>query len=508
MPAKYQSWFRVVMLLVAGLTARGVAAWGRQASQPPAHTLNDPTRPIYHLVSQAKGSHIADPNFAFYWKGRYHLFYISARWRPGARRNFAHVSSTDMVHWQHHPETNFGGLSGTMFLSNEGVPTIIARPGAKITMLAPMDDRLETWKEVATVEPTFTAGQDGSRLCEKHWDPDAWVVGDTTYVLMGAHPLDPESQVGLLKTTDMKTFQFVDYFLEQDLPGVSRTADVTTNDDLSCPNLFPLGKKWMLLCISHNRGCRYYLGDWKHEKFTPDFHGWMNWHKGEVVSTHGHGGDVFAPETLLTPDGRRVMWAWLFAQSKLRVSPNWQEVISLPRELSLPDDGVLRIKPLQELAQLREKPKSAQAITVSPGSPVLLQGISGDTMELMVAIKPGTATRCGVKVLCDNNHTGGLDVVVDPGGKRLQVGSAVAPLELGDAEDIQLRIFIDRSVIEVFANDRQAVVWQHPYKPGELGVCLFSEGGVMEVSEVTSWQMKAASPPLSNAPGSLTGDEG
>ncbi|MDA0906287.1 MAG: hypothetical protein O2874_08235, partial [Verrucomicrobia bacterium] len=52
---------------------------GFLGAQPPAHTLNDPTRPIYHLVSQDKRSHIADPNFAFYWKGRYHLYFIAAR---------------------------------------------------------------------------------------------------------------------------------------------------------------------------------------------------------------------------------------------------------------------------------------------------------------------------------------------------------------------------------------------------------------------------------------------
>jgi hypothetical protein len=37
-------------------------------AQPPAHTLNDPIRTIYHLISQDKRSQIADPNFAFYWK--------------------------------------------------------------------------------------------------------------------------------------------------------------------------------------------------------------------------------------------------------------------------------------------------------------------------------------------------------------------------------------------------------------------------------------------------------
>jgi beta-fructofuranosidase len=248
----------------------------------------------------------------------------------------------------------------------------------------------------------------------------------------------------------------------------------------------------MMLCISHNKGCRYYLGDWKDETFIPDFHGWMNWRKGENESKHGHGGDVFAPESLLTPDGRRVMWAWLFAQSTLRVSKNWQEVISLPRELSLPEDGVLRIKPLKELEQLRRGLKTARNISVKAGAPHRLKDISGDTMELMVTIRQGDAGRYGVKVLCDQNNGKGLDVVVEPGTKSLHVGGATAPLELKDDEEIDLRIFIDRSVVEVFANDKQAVVWQHVYESADVGVCLFSEGGAMEVSEVKGWQMRPA----------------
>lgn len=494
-----------IVLMVAGCVSLALLtlAGGAEAPPPklPDHLINDPTRPVYHLVSQSKRSHIADPNFAFYWKGRYHLFYITVRNGVTKKRNFAHVSSTDMVHWQHHPETNFGGLSGTMFLSTEGVPTIIGKSSKKITMLTPMDNQLEQWELLTTVEPTFGPGQDGSRMSEKHWDPDAWVVGDTTYVLIGSHPLSPESQPALLKTTDMKTFHFVDYFLDVDVPGVARSSDVKTNDDLSCPNFFPIGDKWMMLCISHNKGCRYYLGDWKDEKFIPDFHGWMNWYKGENGSKHGHGGDVFAPESLLTPDGRRVMWAWLFAQSTLRVSPNWQEVISLPRELSLPEDGILRIKPLRELEQLRHNLKTENNIRVEAAVPHRLKNISGDTMELMVTIKRGDAQRYGVKILCDQDNGKGLAVVVDTRAKTLQVGKSIAPLELKAGEEIQLRIFIDRSVVEVFANDRQAVVWQHVYEAGDTGVCLFSEGGAMEVSEVKSWQMSSSLPELKSREG-------
>jgi beta-fructofuranosidase len=131
-------------------------------------------------------------------------------------------------------------------------------------------------------------------------------------------------------------------------------------------------------------------------------------------------------------------------------------------------------------------------ISVEAGTPCRLKNISGDAMEVMVTIKQGEARRYGVRVLCDNDNSRGLDVVVEPGARSLHVGGVRAPLELKDGEEIKLRIFIDRSVIEVFANDRQAVVWQHDYKAGDVGVCLFSEGGAMEVPEVKSWQMKPA----------------
>jgi hypothetical protein len=51
-------------------------------------------------------------------------------------------------------------------------------------------------------------------------------------------------------------------------------------------------------------------------------------------------------------------------------------------------------------------------------------------------------------------------------------------------------------VVEVFANDRQAVAWQHVYDVGDVGVCLFSEGGAMEVPQLNAWDMKAALPEI------------
>jgi len=448
--------------------------------------IADRTRPTYHLISQQAKSHIADPNFAFFWKGRYHLFYISG----GA--GFAHVSSADMVHWRHHPNTNFGGLSGTMFLNTDGTPTIIAKPGRLISLLTPLDDDLEKWSEPVKINPVVKPGQDGSKI--SFWDPDAWTEGNTTYAVFGVYPLTPEKEATLMKSVDMKTWDFLGQFLARDMPGVTSTADTKTNDDISCPNFFKLGNKWMLLCISHNRGCRYYLGDWKNEKFIPDFHGWMNWSQEGGANKHGHGGDVFAPESLLTPDGRRVMWAWIFACSHKRMSETWHEVQSLPRELSLPRDGVLRIKPLRELKKLRYNPVSEKNLIVEDGVPYRLKNISGDTIEIMVTIKQGDAKRYGLRLLCDKDNGKGLDLVVAPADKTIKLGSTSAPLQLKPGEDIQLQIFVDRSIVEVFANDRQAVVKQYDYAQGDVGICLFSQGGPMMIPELKGWQVTASNP--------------
>jgi beta-fructofuranosidase len=78
-----------------------------------------------------------------------------------------------------------------------------------------------------------------------------------------------------------------------------------------------------------------------------------------------------------------------------------------------------------------------------------------------------------------------------PESKTLRVGTVSAPFNLKEGEDLTLRIFIDKNLVEVFANDRQAAVAAHKYEPGNLGVSLFSKGGDAVVKEVKSWKMRS-----------------
>ncbi len=429
----------------------------------------DPTWLSYHLAHPGPGAaNPGDPNCAFYWKGQYHLHYIYAL----GGFCFAHVSSTDLVHWTWHkttltPEfTGHGMFSGTGFFTKEGKPAIIYHgQGSNRNQIAiAQDDQLEQWSKPVALEPIVRPGQDGSQIA--NWDPDAWVDNGSYYALSGGTPGSGKPPT-LFKSADMKSWEYLGLFLDHEMP------DVESHEDVSCPNFFKIGNKHMLLCISHTKGCRYYLGEWKNEKFVPDFHARMNW----------HGLDFFAPESVLTPDGRRVMWAWC-------VLPAAQTgVQSLPRELSLPRDGVLRIKPLRELKTLRYDEKREKNLTVS-NSTQMLQKVSGDTIELNLTIQPGNATEYGVQVFCDaNGH--GLPITIKLADKTLVVGDTVAPFELKKGEATKLSIFLDKGMVEVFANDRQAVVAMQAHKPEDVGISLFSRGGQIAVKRVTAWKMKS-----------------
>jgi len=458
-------------LIAAGKAAHTVSPDGlvtpAMPENPPANWLT------YHLVHPGPGrAEPGDPDCAFYWKGRYHLHYIYGAADGPA---FAHVSSTDMVHWKWHPTTltpktaGHGMFSGTGFITKDGKPAIIYHGwwSGRNQIAVAEDDQLEKWSKPWKLEPRIQPGQDASKIA--NWDPDAWLDGDTYYALSGGTPGSGKPPT-LFKSTDLKNWDYLGLFLAHDMPGVQKSEDV------SCPNFFKIGNKHMLLCISHNLGCRYYLGVFKDEKFVPDFHARMSW----------NGNHYFAPESVLTKDGRRVMWAWIMG---LPISPTG--VQSLPRELSLPADGVLRIKPLRELESLRHDETSKTNLTVKSDAPTRLEGIAGDALELKLSIEPGTAKEFGVAVLCDKDGKGGMPVVIDTANKTLQVGDVKAPFELKAGERAELRIFIDKNLVEAFVNDRQAAVSARQSAPENQGIQIFSKDGDVGVKELKCWKMKS-----------------
>jgi sucrose-6-phosphate hydrolase SacC (GH32 family) len=215
------------------------------------------------------------------------------------------------------------------------------------------------------------------------------------------------------------------------------------------------------------------------------------------------GWDFFAPESLLTPDGRRVMWSWCTTIISKRAKPVQRKksldslngkiqsgIQSLPRELSLSEDGTLLIKPLRELEKLRSDEKTVADLTVKSGTTYVVKGMKGDTMELEIVMDAPSAKEFGVNVLCDRDGNKGFNIASGKGEKTLTVDYINPPLELQEGENLTLRVFIDKNLVEVFANNRQAALGWHVYDPEDLHVSLFSKGGNLKVKKVSAWKIK------------------
>jgi len=219
-----------------------------------------------------------------------------------------------------------------------------------------------------------------------------------------------------MRSQDFRNWTYVGDFLKHELP------DVAIGEDISCPNFFRLGDKWMLLCISHPFGCRYYLGDWdaEAEQFVPETHGRMNWrrpHQSIYDTTYR---DYFAPESVLTPDGRRVMWAWLVT---LHDDISQRSIQALPRELSLAEDNSLRIRPLRELETLRYDPITLNNLTVTPAershsstATEHIADLKDDAYEIKITIDREQAKRkrFGFQLFADDENEG-LPIMIHPG---------------------------------------------------------------------------------------------
>lgn len=441
----------------------------------------------YHLAHPGPGGAIpADPNCAIYYNGKYHLHYIYQT----RGHSFAHVTSDDMVHWTWQPTVltppivGHGMFSGTAFLTKEGKPAIIyhGEGSGRNQIAIAQDDDLNSWSKTIAVEPL---DENGKQPEMRHWDPDCWRIGDTYYALGGG------GNPTIATSDNLKDWVFQGELFHPDFP---QNLGVAKEEDVSCANMFPIGDKWMLLCISHALGARYYLGDFKDGKYLPEYHAMLNW----------AGWDFFAPESLLTPDGRRVMWAWCTPwvndMQRVKRIKNFDRLMneklqagiqSLPRELSLNAAGRLVIKPLRELEQLRHDAKQQENIAVASGETKLLDGIQGDAIELEIVFQAPAAAEYGIRLLADEKGENGFKIAYGKERDTLLVDYVGPPFKLEDNEDLTLRVFIDKGMIEVFANDRQAVVAWHDYEPANQHVSLFSDGGDIVVKKITAWSMNS-----------------
>ncbi len=547
-----KKWVVLVMCTMAG------TAWG-QEEQPLVKTendipsnvvratrefrerlLSDPHRPAFHFAFPEGDGRPGDPNGAFYHDGLYHLMFLYKR--TDGKFAWGHASSKDMLHWRYHPDAigpgdgDDGCFSGGAFVDDDGSAFLsywMLWGDKGIGLAKSNDPGFSNWKKLAanpvirstewgitemkdaSGKPYYVGSADPSNIWKK--DGKYYMLTGNLLVLRkfgsrgaglpanfeeGTLPADSLNYQGdrlyLFESTNLADWTYKHEFYTSDRKWTQKT------EDNMCPSFLPLpsspdggtSDKHLLLFISHNLGCQYYVGDYKNDRFFPSTHGRMTWTDNAY----------FAPEALVDDKGRQIMWAWIFDDrpDSLKNYYGWNGIYGLPRSLWVNKDGTLGMKPVEEIQRLRMNEKERKDIVLS-GTTTLFDK-ANELLEIEITIQPGAARQTGVVIGRSADGKEETVIYYDAEEKKLKVDATKssllygrrniesAPFELRKGENLVLNIFVDRGIVEVFANDRQAIARTVYPTLGGTGVQLFSRGGSSKVLSVRSWDLAASNP--------------
>jgi beta-fructofuranosidase len=268
--------------------------------------------------------------------------------------------------------------------------------------------------------------------------------------------------------------------------GLLLQAPKTRLEDMECPNFFPLGDKWVLLC-SPGGMVRYFIGTFDPDSasFQVEKEGIVDYSVGEPFPdalTRG----LYATNILVDDKDRTIMFGWV---SGFKLGRGWNGCLALPRVLSIGRDGYLRQEPVPELQELREQHIRLDSLNLSNGGHVLEEP-GGETLEILAVFEPGDAEAIGLKMRRSDDGREAITISYD--GRTLDVAGSAVPFKLaGDEKQLTLHVFLDKTVMEVFANGGRECVTKVIYSPEQdLGLELFATGGQAMVRSLDIWHIK------------------
>ncbi|MCY3833129.1 MAG: glycoside hydrolase family 32 protein [Chloroflexi bacterium] len=490
---------------------------------------SDPHRPLYHFVSPE--SALNDPNGLCFWQGRWHLFYQGYPPEDAGRVHWGHAVSDDLIHWRDlpyaiHPELEESCYSGSALVEDERV--IAMYHGTKLgNMIAVSSDPLLlNWEKLGDGAVIPLAKSDDEPLPYTVFDPCIWRKGAAYYALSGGWlPNGPANKPiranFLFRSSDLENWEYLHPFIEDDHYTV-------VNDDGACPYFWPIGdRKHIFLMYSHMTGGQYLLGDYDRarDKFVVTDGGLFNFGPSTPSGLH-------APSA--APDGAGGVIV-IFNMNQGIPTRGWNQIMTLPRRLTLDADDRLLIEPAGDIESLRIDHQQLSAMTLPANEEIVLDAVRGDAMELSLEIDPAEAplvelnvlrspereeyTRIAFfkhrgnryrqrlsKTLAMNASSAAMAALPQRYESLISIDTSysstlpealsrapeTAPVFLEDDEPLRLRVFIDRSVVEVFANGKQCVaVRVYPARDDSLGVSLRAQGSAAQLISLDAWQLRS-----------------
>lgn len=408
----------------------------------------DPHLPTVHL--RPPRNWVNDPNGLVFHDGFYHVFFQHNPYGAEHRGvHWGHFRSRDLVRWELLPvaltptpggDDADGCWSGNAISDNGRILAFYC---------ARRDDRW--WQPVTTAE-----SRDGGHTWTKrplprlaqppagttmYRDPYVWRQDGRWRMLVGAALVDGRGATFLYESPDLESWT---------PRGPLHTGPAGGPIGWECPQYATFGDRGLLI-----------VSRWHPERGPQDVVAYSGSERlfPEEPVLLDHGPDFYAPALLKAADGRWLLWGWSpEARTADWVSEaGWAGALTLPREVSLGEDGTVRQRPARELLALRTRRvlrhtgragdlgEVSRAFdltaTLTAGTGLRLDTSPDGTEHLDIRFEPGS-------VLVDRNHAS-RDARAAGGIYRLPCPHA------GDALDV--RIVVDGSIAEIYLSSGQAL---------------------------------------------------
>jgi beta-fructofuranosidase len=493
----------------------------------------DPHRPRFHFVAPA--GWLNDPNGVSHWNGTYHLFY---QYNPeGAfhhRILWGHATSTDLVTWTDQPvalEPSEGpdadGCWSGVLVNDGGTPTLVysGRHGEReLPCVAVGSPDLLSWTK-APENPVIPAPPAGVDITA-YRDHCVWREGSVWRQLVGSGIRGRGGTAFLYESADLRHWDYIGPLFIGDASSGDPAAADWQGTMWECVDLFraggaalgdpapgSAGTDVLVFSAWHDGDTRhplYWTGRYAGDSYTP-------WELRRL----DYGGRYFyAPQSFADESGRRIMFGWLQEgrTEAAMVEAGWCGVMSLPRVATMDAEGELAFAPVPEVESLRRDHVRIGPRTV--GASEALAGVSGNQLdlELDLELKPGSVFRLGIlgagtgsiaedgggstsgpaeetviEVGCDVG-SGGISqsyVLLDRSRSSLdQTADAEeksGPVQLPGGK-LHLRVLLDRSALEVFANGKPLTARAYPTLGGEA--IRLSAAGTVRLLRLDAWRME------------------
>ena len=459
------------------VTLLSAAAFGENAPVKTVATFTERYRPQFHYT-MVKGW-INDPIGLVYYKGEYHIFndhnpfstkFPSGR-TGGEQSHWSHAVSGDLVHWKHLPiavvPDKLGACwsgsgvvdwkNSTGFQTGDEKTLVLAYTSAGKVFgqsLVYSNDRGRTWTKYKG-NPVIKqiAGSNRDPKIFWHAPTKKWVM--VLYVRRGeAH-----------------------FFTSDDLKKWSQPVVVKLAGFHECPDLFEMAvdeNKKNMKWIIYDARFQYWIGSFDGKAFKPEI--------GPLRGDFGR--NFYASQTWNDATGRRTQIGWMHGGRYPNMPFNQQG--SFPCELTLrtlPAGLRLCRYPIKQIAGLYAEKTAVTAKVLKPSGENPLAKISGELFDIEMEIAPGQAAEFGLRL-----HETAVTYVK---GKVSALGAS-GPARLIEGK-LKLRILIDRTSIEVFANDGELSM-SSCFLPKKLKTPLelYAKGGEVAIKSLRVTKLKSA----------------